>query len=102
MLQFAHSTLLIKSVDDEQRIIEGIASNTRPDRDGDILESTGAQFTLPMPFLWQHNQGHPLGHIIAANVVIRQEKQSALSPGRHPHPRADRQGSRPSSRTHGS
>ena len=62
----AYSLLEIKSVDAEQRIIEGIASTPTPDRGGDVMEPKGAQFTLPMPFLWQHKQ--PIGEVFAADV----------------------------------
>ena len=62
----AWSTLDIKSVDTEQRIIEGIASTPSPDRGGDVMEPSGAQFRLPMPFLWQHQD--PIGEVFAADV----------------------------------
>lgn len=62
----AHAILQIKSVDSEQRIIEGIASTPTPDRGGDSLDSAGAQFVLPMPFLWKHKE--PIGEVFAADV----------------------------------
>ena len=64
----AYSLLTIKGFDDEQRIIEGIARTPEPDRRGDVLEPLGAQFTLPMPFLWQHDTEQPIGDVIAADV----------------------------------
>jgi HK97 family phage major capsid protein/HK97 family phage prohead protease len=69
MNQRAWSTLTIKSVDDDLRIIEGIASTPSTDRMGDIVEPKGAQFNLPMPLLWQHKSSEPIGHVIAANVT---------------------------------
>lgn len=62
----AYSLLEIKAVDKEQRIIEGIASTPTPDRGGDVMEPSGAQFTLPMPFLWQHQD--PIGEVFSAEV----------------------------------
>jgi HK97 family phage major capsid protein len=62
----AHSRLEIKSVDAEQRIIEGIASTPNPDRGGDVMEPKGAQFTLPMPLKFEHKL--PIGEVFAATV----------------------------------
>jgi HK97 family phage prohead protease len=59
----AYSLLDIRSVNDDQRMIEGIASTPTADRMGDIVEPMGAKFALPMPFLWQHNSDAPVGHV---------------------------------------
>lgn len=69
MLSRAYSTLTIKAVDDEQRLITGIASTIQADRDGDILEPKGAEFKLPMPLLWQHDATQPIGHVTKAKVT---------------------------------
>lgn len=69
MLQRAYSLLEIKAVDDAERIIEGIASTPQSDRDGDVMEPTGAEFELPMPLLWQHRHDTPIGHVLAARVT---------------------------------
>jgi HK97 family phage major capsid protein/HK97 family phage prohead protease len=65
----AYSTFTIKAVDDDQRIIDGIASTPSPDRIGDILEPKGATFALPLPLLWQHNAAEPIGHVTHAKVT---------------------------------
>ena len=65
----AYSTLTIKSIDLEQRVIEGIASSPEPDRAGDVLVPEGAQFQLPMPLLWQHSPDLPIGEVTAATVT---------------------------------
>lgn len=57
----AYSVLDVRGVDDESRVIEGIASTPTPDRYGDIVEPLGAQFATPMPLLWQHDSGKPVG-----------------------------------------
>ncbi len=62
--QQAWSTLDIKSVDRAQRVIEGIASTPTPDRGGDSLDPMGAEFSLPMPFLWKHKD--PVGEVFYA------------------------------------
>lgn len=65
-MDLAYSRFDIKSVDRAQRVIEGIASTPTVDRGGDSMDPAGAQFTLPMPFLWQH--GPPIGEVFEASV----------------------------------
>ena len=65
-MEKAYSTLTIKSVDNEKRIIKGIASTISPDRVGDIVEVNGMVFDLPFPFLWQHDHSKPIGNVVAA------------------------------------
>ncbi len=65
----AYSLFTIKSIDEEQRIIEGIATTPSTDRMGDIVEPEGAQFTLPIPLLWQHNSREPVGEVVAAKAT---------------------------------
>lgn len=64
----AYSMMTVKAVDEEQRIITGIASTPAPDRAEDIMVPEGAEYTLPMPFLWQHESDEPIGHVIAVKV----------------------------------
>lgn len=59
----AYSLLDIRAMDDESRLIEGIASTPSPDRYGDVVEPLGAQFALPMALLWQHNAEKPVGSV---------------------------------------
>ena len=69
----AYSTFEIKAVDEDEdedkRIISGIATTPMPDRVGDVVEPKGAQFSLPIPLLWQHNSREPIGHVTAAKVT---------------------------------
>jgi HK97 family phage major capsid protein len=69
MLTRAYSTLTVKAVSDDQRIIEGTASTPALDRDGDVMEPMGAQYDLPQPLLWLHDQGQPVGHVLSAKVT---------------------------------
>jgi HK97 family phage prohead protease len=69
MNQRAWSTLTIKSVDDEQRVIEGVASTPSTDRMGDVVVPTGAKFSLPIPLLWQHDSAEPIGQVLSAKVT---------------------------------
>jgi hypothetical protein len=51
------------AVSKDQRIIEGIASTPTADRLGDIVESMGAKYSIPMPLLWQHKHDQPVGNV---------------------------------------
>src|SRR5580765_1939266 len=65
----AYSLLTLKGVDDETRTITGMATTPAPDRLQDVDEPRGAQFKLPIPFLWQHDSGQPIGHVTHAKVT---------------------------------
>lgn len=65
----AYSGLTIKSVDDAQRVITGIATTIEADRDGDVVEPKGAEFKLPLALLWQHDARQPIGQVFAAKVT---------------------------------
>ena len=65
----ACSTLIIKSVDDGARVIEGIASSSAPDLAGDEIMPRGAIFSLPMPLLMQHDKNRPIGNVTRAKVT---------------------------------
>ncbi len=65
----AYSLLEIKELDDEERVITGIASTPTPDRMADIVVPEGAQFALPIPLLWQHRSDQPIGHVIEAKIT---------------------------------
>lgn len=64
----AVSTLVLRHVkeSEEGRVIEGVCSTPSPDRMGDIVESQGAQFALPLPLLWQHRHDAPIGSVVYA------------------------------------
>ncbi|WP_222946530.1 HK97 family phage prohead protease [Caballeronia sp. EK] len=62
-LERAYTLLDVRSSDEEQRTIEGIASTPTPDRYEDVVEPLGAKYALPMPLLWQHRSDAPVGHV---------------------------------------
>lgn len=64
----AYSILEVKSINDDERVIEGIASTISVDRMDDIVEPRGAAFKLPLPLLWQHDSDMPVGNVTAAKV----------------------------------
>ncbi|PIT24083.1 hypothetical protein BGI36_01255 [Snodgrassella communis] len=65
----AYGYLEVKSFDDDKRIITGIATTPNTDRAEDIVDPRGAKFTLPIPFLWQHDHTQPIGDVIEAKVT---------------------------------
>jgi HK97 family phage prohead protease len=66
--KFAYSLMELKALDDDKRILTGVASTPVPDLCDDIVEPEGAEFKLPLPFLWQHWRDSPIGHVTAAKV----------------------------------
>ena len=88
----AYSVLAIKSIDEAQRIIEGIATTPNPDRMGDVVEPLGGTFALPLPFMWQHGRDPfvgqtPVGNLIAATptkdgIPVRIQLERTNEPGR--------------------
>ncbi|MET3459812.1 HK97 family phage prohead protease [Variovorax atrisoli] len=71
----AYSTLEIKALGDDsgdgRRTFKGIASTPTADRVGDVMEPEGAQFKLPIPFLWMHDSSDPIGWITGAKVTAK-------------------------------
>jgi len=65
----AYSLLEIKSSSDDARTLEGIATTPTTDRMGDIVETSGIQFKLPLPLLYQHNSRQPIGNVTSAKVT---------------------------------
>jgi len=68
MINRAFSLLEIKAVDEDARRITGMATTPTADRMNDVVEPMGAQFTLPIPLLWQHRSDEPIGHVTHATV----------------------------------
>lgn len=66
-MEKAYSTLTLKTVDKEKRIIKGVASTIAPDRAMDVVEPHGIIFDLPIAFLWQHDHSKPIGNVVSAN-----------------------------------
>lgn len=62
----SYSWLQVRQVDEDKRIIEGMATTPMQARDGDILETDGISFKLPIPFLYRHKD--PFGNVVKATV----------------------------------
>lgn len=59
----AYSLLTVKAVNEENRIIKGIATTPEPDRVGDVVEPDGVVFKNPAPLLWMHKHDLPVGTV---------------------------------------
>lgn len=67
----AYSQFEVKAVDEKNRRITGIATTISADRVHDVVIPTGAEFTLPIPLLWQHDHLQPVGNVIEAKVTSK-------------------------------
>jgi len=63
MIDRAYSVIEIKSLNEGDRVITGLATSPTPDRLGDIVEPLGVQFKNPLPLLWQHRNSEPVGTV---------------------------------------
>jgi HK97 family phage major capsid protein/HK97 family phage prohead protease len=66
--QRAYSVIQIKSIDDDERVLTGIATTPTPDSVDDIVEPLGAEYKLPLPFLKGHRSDQPIGEVTRAKV----------------------------------
>lgn len=69
MMRRVYGLFELKAADADKRTIEGIATTPNIDRMGDVVEPKGAQYTLPIPLLWQHDANQPVGHVLSAKVT---------------------------------
>lgn len=74
----AYSVLDIKTVDEDRRILEGIATTPAPDRINDVVVPEGIEFKLPFPLLYQHNASKPIGSVTEAKVTSAGMKIKAI------------------------
>jgi HK97 family phage prohead protease len=59
----AYSVLSGTSIDEDKRIIRGVATTPSVDRVGDIIDPLGVKFDNPLPLLWQHEHDKPIGSV---------------------------------------
>lgn len=60
----AFSRLEIRSFDEDQRILRGVASSPRVDRQGDVIDPLGIAFAATgVPLLRGHNPDQPIGRV---------------------------------------
>lgn len=63
--------LTVRTLDEDERVVEGWATTNAVDRMGDIVEPLGAQFDLPIPFLLDHEHDMAVGEVEAAEVTSK-------------------------------
>src|SRR5690606_34678619 len=63
MTHRAYSVLEVKAVNEDKRVIRGVATTPAVDRVGDVIEPLGVTFKNPLPFLWQHQHDKPIGMV---------------------------------------
>lgn len=61
--------LTVKAGDASDMTITGTASTAGLDRDGDVVEPTGADYDLPLPLLLHHDHRRVIGRVYSANVT---------------------------------
>jgi HK97 family phage major capsid protein/HK97 family phage prohead protease len=81
---------MVKSVDADARTIVGMATVPTVDRAHELVDPKGATFALPMPFLWQHDKGVPLGEVTEARVTSEGIEITAKVAKLDPGPLSDR------------
>jgi HK97 family phage prohead protease len=82
----AYSVLTVKSIDEDKRIIRGVATTPTVDRVGDIIDPLGVKFDNPLPLLWQHEHDKPIGSVkfdkpTAKGINFEAEIASTDDPG---------------------
>lgn len=63
VLHRAYSFLNVKSVDQERRVLTGIATTPEVDRQGDIVEPLGVTYAKQLPLLLYHDSRRPVGTV---------------------------------------
>ncbi|MFN6950969.1 MAG: phage major capsid protein [Albidovulum sp.] len=63
MTRRAYSFFTVKAVNEDRRIIRGVATTPSVDRVGDIVDPLGVKFQNPLAFLWQHDAKKPIGTV---------------------------------------
>ena len=70
---YANRLLAQPGVFDDQaktyRIIQGIATVKKKNKDGVLFDPAGARYELPVPLIWRHDWAIPLGRVTAIKVT---------------------------------
>lgn len=62
-IQRAYSALEVKGVNEEMRVISGLATSPVPDREGDIVDPFGAKFATTIPLFLYHDSKQCVGTV---------------------------------------
>ena len=79
LMDRAYSLLTIKALDAESRTFTRITTTPSVDRLGDVVESEGAKYRLPVPLLLHHDSKQPVGEITEAVVRSTGSRSSVAS-----------------------
>ncbi len=60
-LHRAYSVFSVKSINEDERVIRGIATTPTPDRVSDVLVPSGAKFAADLPFFKHHDSRQVVG-----------------------------------------
>ena len=68
MMNRAYSVLQVKEIVEraDDYLVKGMASTPTTDRMEDVVEPLGAEYTLPIPVLWQHRSAEAIGRVVSA------------------------------------
>lgn len=85
-MEWAYSPLDVKSVEEERRVIRGVATTPEPDRVGDIVDPMGYTYKTPLPLLHQHDTSKPIGWVTlnkatSAGITFEATIAKILEPG---------------------
>lgn len=65
----ASFNISVKSIDEDERRLEGWASRSDEDRQGDIVVPKGAIYELPLPFLLDHDHSKAVGLVDRVQIT---------------------------------
>lgn len=65
----SNTKIELESINEEKRIIKGIASSSNSDLMFDAMKIENAEFDLPFPLLHQHEKTKPVGHVTNLKII---------------------------------
>lgn len=85
--QRAYAVFEVREVNEDKRVITGVATTPSVDRMGDIIEPLGVSYKNPLPLLWQHKASEPVGLVkfdkpSADGITYTATFAKATEPGR--------------------
>jgi len=63
VIERAYAILNVKAIQEDQRIITGLATSPEPDRLGDVIDPLGVTYKNPLPLLLYHDTQRPVGTV---------------------------------------
>jgi hypothetical protein len=69
MIDRLMGALQLRGFDEDRRQVFGVATTPDEDRAGDVVEPSGVVYSLPLPFLLDHDHRECVGEVVAAEVT---------------------------------